>query len=195
MTPSSEHGFRFEDYYTMDLHHHGVGEAFNGGFIAGDEKNDVANDEHVSYETAVAFFFVPASEPRYLCNNNKAESCSSSILLLFDLSRFRSNPPTASSQSGTGFITVALDVEIVPPENSVLNTAAERFFKSEIRRRLFVTSVLLVLSRVGYLIPLPGFDRRLIPQDYLSFVSGSVVEGIVVACTSLQYSVFVATAQ
>ncbi|KAH0872836.1 hypothetical protein HID58_070198 [Brassica napus] len=172
----------------MDLHHHGVGEAFNGGFIAGDEKNDVAND-------AVAFFFVPASEPRYLCNNNKAESCSSSILLLFDLSRFRSNPPTASSQSGTGFITVALDVEIVPPENSVLNTAAERFFKSEIRRRLFVTSVLLVLSRVGYLIPLPGFDRRLIPQDYLSFVSGSVVEGIVVACTSLQYSVFVATAQ
>ena len=44
MTPSSEHGFRFEDYYTMDLHHHGVGEAFNGGFIAGDEKNDVAND-------------------------------------------------------------------------------------------------------------------------------------------------------
>ena len=67
-------------------------------------------------------------------------------------------------------------MEIVPPENSVLNTAAERFFKSEIRRRLFVTSVLLVLSRVGYLIPLPGFDRRLIPQDYLSFVSGSVGE-------------------
>ncbi|CAG7880419.1 unnamed protein product [Brassica rapa] len=145
--------------------------------------------------------------------------------------------------------------------SSVLNTAAERFFKSEIRRRLFVTAVLLVLSRVGYFIPLPGFDRRLIPQDYLSFVSGSVeelgefgaeiklslfqlglspqiiasilmqvlchvlpslvklrkegldghekiksyiwwlsfffaiVEGIVVACTSLQYSVFAATAQ
>jgi len=60
--------------------------------------------------------------------------------------------------------------------SSVLNTAAERFFKSEIRRRLFVTAVLLVLSRVGYFIPLPGFDRRLIPQDYLSFVSGSVEE-------------------
>ncbi|KAJ4886253.1 hypothetical protein Rs2_26001 [Raphanus sativus] len=30
--------------------------------------------------------------------------------------------------------------------------------------------------RVGYFIPLPGFDRRLIPQDYLSFVSGSVEE-------------------
>ncbi|XP_018473017.1 preprotein translocase subunit SCY2, chloroplastic [Raphanus sativus] len=145
--------------------------------------------------------------------------------------------------------------------SSVLNSAGERFFKSEIRRRLFVTAVLLVLSRVGYFVPLPGFDRRLIPQDYLSFVSGSVeelgefgaeiklslfqlglspqiiasiimqvlchvlpslvklrkegldghekiksyiwwlsfffaiVEGIVVACTSLQYSVFAATAQ
>ena len=99
--------------------------------------------------------------------------------------------------------TDALDVEIVPENSvvskalqdnnnrpksfrnrfldfvrisSVLNTAAERFFKSEIRRRLFVTAVLLVLSRVGYFIPLPGFDRRLIPQDYLSFVSGSVGE-------------------
>lgn len=60
--------------------------------------------------------------------------------------------------------------------SSVLNSAAERFFKSEIRRRLFVTAVLLVLSRVGYFIPLPGFDRRLIPKDYLSFVSGSVGE-------------------
>lgn len=60
--------------------------------------------------------------------------------------------------------------------SSVLNSAAERFFKSEIRRRLFVTAVLLVVSRVGYFIPLPGFDRRLIPQDYLSFVSGSVGE-------------------
>lgn len=60
--------------------------------------------------------------------------------------------------------------------SSVLNSAAERFFKSEIRRRLFVTALLLVLSRVGYFIPLPGFDRRLIPKDYLSFVSGSVGE-------------------
>lgn len=58
--------------------------------------------------------------------------------------------------------------------SSVLNNAAESFFKSEIRRRLFVTAVLLIMSRVGYFIPLPGFDRRLIPQDYLSFVSGSV---------------------
>ncbi|KAK8654279.1 hypothetical protein V6N13_128250 [Hibiscus sabdariffa] len=58
--------------------------------------------------------------------------------------------------------------------SSFLNNAAESFFKSESRRRLFVTAVLLVISRVGYFIPLPGFDRRLIPQDYLSFVSGSV---------------------
>ncbi|XP_027160016.1 preprotein translocase subunit SCY2, chloroplastic [Coffea eugenioides] len=60
--------------------------------------------------------------------------------------------------------------------SSVLNTAAESFFKSEIRRRLFVTAILIVISRVGYFIPLPGFDRRLMPQDYLSFVSGSVDE-------------------
>ncbi|TQD92786.1 hypothetical protein C1H46_021561 [Malus baccata] len=60
--------------------------------------------------------------------------------------------------------------------SSVVSNAAESFFKSEIRRRLFVTAVLIVISRVGYFIPLPGFDRRLIPQDYLSFVSGSVDE-------------------
>ncbi|KAJ6335990.1 hypothetical protein OIU78_012567 [Salix suchowensis] len=60
--------------------------------------------------------------------------------------------------------------------NSVINSAAESFFKSEIRRRLFVTAVLIVISRVGYYIPLPGFDRRLIPRDYLSFVTGSVDE-------------------
>ncbi|XP_058211392.1 preprotein translocase subunit SCY2, chloroplastic isoform X2 [Rhododendron vialii] len=59
---------------------------------------------------------------------------------------------------------------------SLLNNAAESFFKSEIRRRLFVTALLIVISRVGYFIPLPGFDRRLIPKDYLTFVSGSVGE-------------------
>ncbi|KAI4319466.1 hypothetical protein MLD38_033060 [Melastoma candidum] len=60
--------------------------------------------------------------------------------------------------------------------SSVINNAAEAFFKSEIRRRLFVTAALLVLSRVGHFIPLPGFDRRMIPQDYLNFVSGSLDE-------------------
>ncbi|KFK31206.1 hypothetical protein AALP_AA6G082000 [Arabis alpina] len=108
------------------------------------------------------------------------------------------------SMSSDEMHTDALDVEIIPQESqdsvvsktlqdnkpksfrnrfldfvrisSVLNGAAERFFKSEIRRRLFVTALLLVISRVGYFIPLPGFDRRLIPQDYLSFVSGSVEE-------------------
>ncbi|XP_042515755.1 preprotein translocase subunit SCY2, chloroplastic [Macadamia integrifolia] len=59
---------------------------------------------------------------------------------------------------------------------SVVNDAVEGFFKSEIRRRLFVTAVLIVISRVGYFIPLPGFDRRLIPDEYLSFASGSVDE-------------------
>lgn len=56
---------------------------------------------------------------------------------------------------------------------SVVETATESFFKSEIRRRLAVTAVLIVLSRVGYFIPLPGFDRRLIPDSYLSFASGA----------------------
>ncbi|CAL1389769.1 unnamed protein product [Linum trigynum] len=60
--------------------------------------------------------------------------------------------------------------------SSVINDAAGAFFKSEIRRRLFVTAALIVVSRIGYYIPLPGFDRRLIPRDYLSFVSGSVDE-------------------
>ncbi|KAH0738473.1 hypothetical protein KY290_037178 [Solanum tuberosum] len=57
---------------------------------------------------------------------------------------------------------------------SVVDNAAESFFKSEIRRRLFVTAILIVISRIGYFIPLPGFDRRLIPEDYLSFASKSV---------------------
>uniref|UniRef100_A0ACD5U2Z0 Uncharacterized protein n=2 Tax=Avena sativa TaxID=4498 RepID=A0ACD5U2Z0_AVESA len=52
---------------------------------------------------------------------------------------------------------------------AVVEGAAEAFFRSEIRRRLAVTAVLIVLSRVGYFVPLPGFDRRLIPDSYLSF--------------------------
>lgn len=58
--------------------------------------------------------------------------------------------------------------------SSVISDSAEMFFKSEIRRRLFVTGVLILVSRIGYFIPLPGFDRRLIPEDYLSFSSGSM---------------------
>jgi hypothetical protein len=52
-----------------------------------------------------------------------------------------------------------------------LGAVAEAFFCSEIHRRLAVTIVLIVLSRVGYFIPLPGFSRRrrLIPDSYLSF--------------------------
>ncbi|XP_014755285.1 preprotein translocase subunit SCY2, chloroplastic isoform X1 [Brachypodium distachyon] len=52
---------------------------------------------------------------------------------------------------------------------AVAEGVAETFFRSEIRRRLAVTAVLIVLSRVGYFVPLPGFDRRLIPDSYLSF--------------------------
>lgn len=59
---------------------------------------------------------------------------------------------------------------------SVVDNMVDSFFKSEIRRRLFVTALLIVISRVGYFVPLPGFDRRLMPQDYLSFSSGTTDE-------------------
>ncbi|XP_058738023.1 preprotein translocase subunit SCY2, chloroplastic [Vicia villosa] len=73
---------------------------------------------------------------------------------------------------------------------SVINGAAETFFKSEIRRRLFVTAVLIVISRVGYFIPLPGFDRRLIPKDYMSFVAGSSVDELGDFSSELKLSLF-----
>ncbi|KAK4408063.1 Preprotein translocase subunit SCY2, chloroplastic [Sesamum angolense] len=85
---------------------------------------------------------------------------------------------------------------------SIINNAAESFFKSEIRRRLFVTAVLIVVSRLGYFIPLPGFDRRLMPENYLSFVSGSVdggsllalqFEALVLSFYSLPYSIYAAS--
>ncbi|GLU07536.1 hypothetical protein SLE2022_244910 [Rubroshorea leprosula] len=74
--------------------------------------------------------------------------------------------------------------------SSLLNNAAESFFKSEIRRRLFVTAVLILISRIGYFIPLPGFDRRLIPQDYLSFVSGSAADELGDSAAELKMSLF-----
>jgi hypothetical protein len=68
---------------------------------------------------------------------------------------------------------------------AVAEGAAEAFFRSEIRRRLAVTALLIVLSRVGYFVPLPGFDRRLIPDSYLSFAplpAGSFVLQITPSC-------------
>ncbi|KAL3626096.1 Preprotein translocase subunit scy2, chloroplastic [Castilleja foliolosa] len=59
---------------------------------------------------------------------------------------------------------------------SIISNTAESFFKSEIRMRLFVTAVLMIISRLGYFIPLPGFDRRLMPENYLGFISNSVDE-------------------
>ncbi|CAM6110089.1 unnamed protein product [Calypogeia fissa] len=59
---------------------------------------------------------------------------------------------------------------------TIVNDAAESFFKSEIRRRIFVTVVLVMASRLGYFIPIPGFDRRFMPGDYLALVSGAVEE-------------------
>lgn len=69
---------------------------------------------------------------------------------------------------------------------SNISEAAESIFKSEIRRRICVTIILLMASRAGYFIPLPGFDRRFMPGDYLGFVSGAVGEH---PCRSFQCQV------
>ncbi|KAI3506823.1 hypothetical protein L1887_21388 [Cichorium endivia] len=61
-------------------------------------------------------------------------------------------------------------------EKLELQLGRSDFQSLEIRRRLFVTAALLVISRVGYFIPLPSFDRRLVLENYLNFVSGFVEE-------------------
>ncbi|CAN6360222.1 unnamed protein product [Urochloa humidicola] len=73
---------------------------------------------------------------------------------------------SAAGRKGAGYRNRFLDLARL---GAVVEGAAEAFFRSEIRRRLAVTAALIVLSRVGYFIPLPGFDRRLIPNSYLSF--------------------------
>ncbi|GBG77926.1 hypothetical protein CBR_g25857 [Chara braunii] len=59
---------------------------------------------------------------------------------------------------------------------TLFSDALQAFFRSELRRRAFVTVALIVLSRVGHFIPVPGFDRRLMPRDFLDVVSGVVEE-------------------
>lgn len=54
-----------------------------------------------------------------------------------------------------------------------LNDAAQAFFQSETRRRIFVTILMLMASRVGYFIPLSGYDRRLMPGNCWGFVLGT----------------------
>ncbi|CAL9218956.1 unnamed protein product [Arabidopsis halleri] len=44
MTSPPEPGFGFQDYYMMNHQHHGGGEAFNGAFVPGEDKNDVVDD-------------------------------------------------------------------------------------------------------------------------------------------------------
>ena len=73
---------------------------------------------------------------------------------------------SVAGRKGPGYRNRFLDLARL---GAVVEGAAETFFRSEIRRRLAVTAALIVLSRVGYFIPLPGFDRRLIPDSYLSF--------------------------
>lgn len=73
---------------------------------------------------------------------------------------------SAAGRKGAGYRNRFLDLARL---GAVAEGAAEAFFRSEIWRRLAVTAALIVLSRVGYFVPLPGFDRRLIPDSYLSF--------------------------
>lgn len=47
------------------------------------------------------------------------------------------------------------------------------FFKSEIRQRALVTLLMLIAMRAGHFIPLPGFDRRFMPGDYLVYPTGA----------------------
>ena len=49
----------------------------------------------------------------------------------------------------------------------------ESFFRSEIRQRALVTLLMLIAMRAGHFIPLPGFDRRFMPGDYLVYPTGA----------------------
>ncbi|CAN0892873.1 Preprotein translocase subunit SCY2, chloroplastic [Linum grandiflorum] len=130
--------------------------------------------------------FLTVSRPILLCSNRNISVNSADKATSVDEAvrpRLNDGGSHTGSSSQDGVATVQPRVKMFRNRflnflrmSSVLNDAAESFFKSEIRRRLFVTAVLIVASRVGYYIPLPGFDRRLIPRDYLSFVSGSVDE-------------------
>lgn len=55
---------------------------------------------------------------------------------------------------------------------TTIKKSLESFFKSEIRQRALVTVLMLIAVRAGHFIPLPGFDRRFMPGDYLTYVSG-----------------------
>nr|CAB3461567.1 unnamed protein product [Digitaria exilis] len=102
----------------------------------------------------------PLLTPRCLAFAARASSSAA------EPARGEGNGVSAAGRKGAGYRNRFLDLARL---GAVVEGAAEAFFRSEIRRRLAVTAALIVLSRVGYFIPLPGFDRRLIPDSYLSF--------------------------
>ncbi|MCO5571150.1 hypothetical protein L7F22_024884 [Adiantum nelumboides] len=65
----------------------------------------------------------------------------------------------------------------------------ESFFKSEIRQRALVTVLMLIAMRAGHFIPLPGYDRRFMPGDYLSYPSGAG-EGVADLGSEMRLSLF-----
>eukprot|EP00250_Pteridium_aquilinum_P008364 c17890_g1_i1 orf=92-1885(+) len=65
----------------------------------------------------------------------------------------------------------------------------ESFFKSEIRQRALVTILMLIAVRAGHFIPLPGFDRRFMPGDYLSYPTGAG-EGVGDLSSEMKLSLF-----
>lgn len=65
----------------------------------------------------------------------------------------------------------------------------ESFFKSEIRQRAIVTVLMLIAVRAGHFIPLPGYDRRFMPGDYLSYPSGAG-EGVADLGSEMRLSLF-----
>ncbi|KAH7298708.1 hypothetical protein KP509_25G055200 [Ceratopteris richardii] len=65
----------------------------------------------------------------------------------------------------------------------------ELFFKSEIRQRALMTILMLIAIRAGQFIPLPGYDRRFMPGDYLAYPSAAG-EGISDAGSEMRLSLF-----
>ncbi|EFJ37667.1 hypothetical protein SELMODRAFT_74191 [Selaginella moellendorffii] len=60
---------------------------------------------------------------------------------------------------------------------SVINDAAMAFFKSEVRRRTFITIILLMVCRAGQFVPLPGFNHRTMPSNFLGSTALTASEG------------------
>ncbi|MCL7037756.1 hypothetical protein MKW94_006834 [Papaver nudicaule] len=148
-------------------------------------KQDEETKELIQLTSKLCISDVPGTRFLVYCTDN---NCSNVEVPREHSSRPAPKPDGGADEVNSVDASVVTDVLKAKPKmfknrflnfvrlGSVVNNAAESFFKSEIRRRLFVTAVLIVMSRIGYFIPLPGFDRRLIPENYLSFVSGSVDE-------------------